>query len=63
MKTIIGTAALSVFFVSAFMAPIEQEQNQRVQAKAEARMKARLFTKYPDPELAQMAVPAQRKED
>ena len=63
MKLFIGIVAISVFFVSAVMAPIEQEQNEQTQAKAEAKMKARLFTKYPDPTLAKMEMPAQRKKD
>jgi len=33
------------------------------QRTAEAHMKARIFTKFPDPDIATMLVPAQHKED
>ncbi|WP_079218902.1 hypothetical protein [Herbaspirillum robiniae] len=63
MKAFFGTTFLVCFILSAAMAPAEYEQNQNAQRKAEAQMKARLFTKFPDPALAQMEVPAQRKKD
>lgn len=63
MKAAFGVAFLGCFLLSAAMAPAEYEQNRQAQRKAEALMKARLFTKYPDPALAQMEMPAQRKKD
>lgn len=62
MKRLSAAALLACFFVSAFMAPIEQAENERAQAKAEAMMKARLFTKYPDPAIAAMLPADQNNE-
>ncbi|WP_284076345.1 hypothetical protein [Herbaspirillum aquaticum] len=62
MKAIFAAALLCCFFVSSFTAPIEQEKNEQAQAKAEAKLKARLFTKFPDPAIAAMLPPAQNKD-
>lgn len=57
-------AAISGFFLGLVvvaviaMPPFTDSENDRyAQAKAEAKMKARLFSKYPDPAIAQMSAP------
>jgi hypothetical protein len=36
---------------------LDDAANEKAQRLAEAKMKARLFTKFPDPAIAQMSVP------
>jgi len=59
MKIVWGVILLAAFFAGAIYAPIDEERNQRA---AEAHMKARLFTKFPDPAIAAMLPPAQNKD-
>lgn len=59
MKAIFATALLCLCFgVQVLMTAADDSAQQ----KAEAQMKARLFTKFPDPAIAAMLPPAQNKD-
>lgn len=58
MGMIVSGIALGLCFLAVMaQPPADDAANEKAQRLAEAKMKARLFTKYPDPAIAQLSVP------
>lgn len=54
----VSGAAICLCFLAVMMQPpADDAANEKAQRLAEAKMKARLFTKYPDPAIARMSAP------
>jgi hypothetical protein len=61
---IISGVAIGLCFLAMMMQPpADDAANDKVQRLAEAKMKARLFAKYPDPAIARMSAPVLTSKD
>jgi len=55
---IVSGVALGFVVIAVIRAPVlDAAADEKAQRMAEAKMKARLFTKFPDPAIAQMSAP------
>lgn len=52
-----GVALAGLISAVISMPPIDDAANEKAQRLAEAKMKVRILTKFPDPAIAQMSVP------